>query len=151
MSSDNLSDRTRKTPGGTCAGFGEAKTSESYTDLKTLLGSIGKNTRHIKMLLKNQSSIANKVQSAMDKKARTKTPLNEGQQCIYNKFYGLYAQEGGKLQECLVRIEYIQNDLHTEKNQPFILALLLMQRHQYSAIDSLRRIIASGHEALSSL
>ena len=87
----------------------------------------------------------------MDEKALSKTPLSEGQQRVFHEFTGLYAKEGGRLQQSLMRIEYIQNDLHTEKTQSFMLALLLMQRHQYSAIKSLRRIIASGQEALSSL
>ena len=87
----------------------------------------------------------------MDQKARTKTPLNERQQRIFHEFAGLYAKEGGKLQEALVRMEHIQHELHTENTQPFILSLLLLQRHQHNAISSLRRMIASGKKTLSVL
>ena len=122
-----------------------------YTSVKPLLGSIGENHRYIKTLLKTKANTIKKVQSAMDEKARTKTPLNEGQQRIFHEFTGLYAKEGGKLQESLVRMEHIQQDLHTENTQPFILSLLLLQRQQHSAIKSLRRMIASGQKTLSTL
>ena len=122
-----------------------------YISEKTLLGSIGDNHRHIKTLLKTKANTIKKVQSAMDEKARTKTPLNDRQQRIFHEFTGIYAKEGGKLKENLVCIEHIQHDLHTENIHPFILSLMLLQRHQHSAIKSLRRMIASGQEALSVL
>jgi len=123
----------------------------SYTSDKTLLGSIGENHRYIKMLLKHKASTIKAVQSAMDKKARTKTPLNEGQQRIFSDFTGLYAIEGGILKESLMRMQHIQNELHTENTQPFMLSLLLLRGHQKNAIKSLRRMIASGEKALSVL
>jgi len=123
----------------------------NYSSDKALLGSIGENHRYIKTLLKSKAKTIKEVQSAMDEKARTKTPLNEGQQRIFYEFTGLYAKEGGRLQESLVRIEHIQHDLHTENTQPFILSLLLLQRHQTSAIKSLRRMIASGQKTLRML
>jgi len=125
--------------------------SPDYTNAKAVLGSIEKNHRSIKKLLKAKVNIISKVQLKMDEKARTKTPLDEEQQRTFNVFTGMYAQEGGRLQESLVRIELIQNDLHNEDTQPFMLSLLLLQRHQNSAIDSLRRMITSGEKALSSL
>jgi len=119
---------------------------------KTLLGSIGENHRYIKTLLKTKANTIKEVQSAMDKKAHTKTPLNEGQQRAFNDFTGFYAKEGGKLQESLMRMEHVQHDLHNENNtQPFILSLLILQRHQNNAIKSLRRMIASGEKILSVL
>jgi|GEM_PF-3113510 len=121
------------------------------SDFKTLLGSIGSNQRNIKTLLKNKAVTIKEVQSAMDEKARSKTPLNEGQQRRFSKFTGLYAKEGGRLQESLLRLEHIQDELHNENTQAIILSLLLMQRHQDNAIKSLRRMIASGEEILEGL
>ena len=122
-----------------------------YISEKTLLGSIGKNHRYIQTLLKEKANIIKKVQLVMDEKARTKTPLNDKQQRMFQNFTGAYAKEGGKLKESLMRMEHIQNDLHSNKTQPFILALVLLQKHQINAINSLRRMIASGKKALSIL
>ena len=122
-----------------------------YMSEKTLLGSIGKNHRYIQILLKTKANTFKEVQSAMDEKARTKTPLNDRQQRIFHEFTGLYAKEGGRLKESLVRMEYIQEDLHTENTGAFMLSLLLLQRHQNSAIKSLRRMIASGERTAESL
>ncbi|MCL2398727.1 MAG: hypothetical protein FWC91_03150 [Defluviitaleaceae bacterium] len=122
-----------------------------HTDLKTLLGSIGENHRYIKILLKTKSNNIKEIQSVMDEKARTKTPLNEGQQRVFYEFIGLHAKEGGNLQKSLMRIEYIQNILHNENTQPFKLALLLLQKHQDSAIKSLRRMITSCQQTLNVL
>ena len=127
------------------------QTLSDHTSVKPLLGSIGENHRYIKTLLKTKANTIKQVQSAMDEKARTKTPLNERQQRIFHEFTGLYAKEGGKLQESLVRMEHIQHDLHMENTQPFMLSLLILQRHQHSAIKSLRRMIASGQKTLSTL
>jgi len=118
-------------------------------ELKTLLGSIGSNQSEIKVLLKTKSKTIKKVQSAMDEKARTKTPLNEGQQRIVNELTGLYAKEGGQLQESLMRMEHVQDDLHSGK--AVMLSLLLLQRHQSRAITCLRRIIASCERTLKNL
>ena len=122
-----------------------------YISEKTLLGSIGENQRHIKTLLKTKANTIKKVQSAMDDKARTKTPLNDRQQRVFHEFMGVYAKEGGRLQESLMRAENIQNYLHTESTQPFILSLMLLQKHQCIAINSLRHMIASGQETLNDL
>jgi len=123
----------------------------NHTSAKTLLGSIGENHRHIKTLLKAKMDTIKKIQSAMDQKVRTKTPLNERKQRNFNKFTSIYAQEGGKLQESLIHIESIQRDLHTENSQSLTLSLLLMQKHQNKAIKSLDSIIAVGEEVLLSL
>lgn len=120
-------------------------------DLKTLLGSIGKNNRYLKTLLKTKANTINEVQSAMDKKARTKTPLSERQRRIFHEFTGMYAKEGGNLKESLMRMEHVQYLIHTENTQPFVLSLLLLQKHQHNAIKSLRHIIASGQKTLSVL
>ena len=127
------------------------ETLSDYISAKTLLGSIGENHRYIKTLLKSKVSIIKKVQSAMDEKARTKTPLDERQQRSFYEFTGLYAKEGGKLQQSLMRLEYIQNDLHTENSEAFMLSLLLLQRHQKGAITSLRLMIASAKKTLDIL
>ena len=120
----------------------------NYISEKALLGSIGENQRVIKTLLKAKVQAIKKVQSAMDEKARTKTPLNDRQQRIFHEFTGVYAKEGRLLKESLMRIENIQHDLHTESTQPFMLSLLLLQKHQDNAIKSLRLMIASGQETL---
>ena len=122
-----------------------------YIDTKTLLGSIGENQRNIKKLLKTKANTIKEVQSAMDEKARAKTPLDESQQRTFYEFTGTYAKEGGRLKENLMRMEHIQNVLHTENTGAFTLSLLLLQRHQHSAIKSLRRMIASGQETLNVL
>ena len=127
------------------------ETKIGYVETKTLLEIIKENQKHIKTLLKAKANTIKEVQSAMDKNARTKTPLNNKQQRIFYEFTGLYAKEGGSLQKSLMRMEYIQYILHTENTQPFMLSLLLLQRHQNSAIKSLRRIIASGQKTLSIL
>ena len=81
----------------------------------------------------------------MDEKARSKTPLNKSQQRSFTEFTGVFAKEGAKLKKSLVRIEYIQSILHNDAEPaPLELSLLLMQRHQNSAISSLRRMIASA-------
>jgi len=126
-----------------------AEMLEPYTAEETLLGSIGENHRHIKILLKKKAQTIKQVQSAMDQKARTKTPLNKCQQRMFYEFSGLYAHEGGKLQKSLVRIEHIQSTLHTE--QSVLLQLLLLQTQQTNAIRSLRRMIASCEETLDML
>ena len=128
-----------------------AETLYEYTELKTLLGSIGKNHRYIEILLKTKANNIKEIQSVMDEKARTKTPLDERQQRVFHEFAGLYAKEGGNLQKSLVRIEHIQYALHTENTQPFKLSLLLLQRHQNSAIKSLRQMIVSCQQTLTVL
>ena len=125
---------------------------EAITDhisAKTLLGSIGENQRYIKALLKTKAATVKEVQSAMDKKARTKTPLDERQQRIFHEFTGIYAKEGGKLKESLVRMEHIQQIIHTESSEPFTLSLLLLKRHQNSAIHSLYCMIEAGQKTLN--
>jgi len=118
---------------------------------KTLIGNIGENHRYIKTLLKAKVDTIKKIQSAMDQKVRTKTPLSEGKQRNFNKFTSIYAQEGGKLQESLIHIESIQRDLHTENSQSLTLSLLLLQKHQHKAIKSLNQIITIGEEVLLGL
>jgi len=122
-----------------------------YTSAKTLLRSIEENHRYIKSLLKVKVDTIKKVKSEMDYKVRTKTPLNEGQQRIFSIFTGIYTQEGGKLQDSLVRIESIQDELHSKGTQPFLLSLMLLQKYQSIAIKSLHCMIASGEETLSVL
>ena len=117
----------------------------------TLLVNIEKNHMHIKTLLRTKAKTIKKVQSAMDEKARTKTPLTNRQQRIFHEFTGLYAMEGGRLKEYLMRIEHIPYVLHTEKDESFMFSLLLLQRHQSSAIKSLRRIIEFSFKILNVL
>ena len=71
----------------------------------SLLGSIGENNRRIKILLRKKSQMINEVQSAMDQKARTKTPLNERQQQTFHEFTGVFAREGGNLQQSLMKMD----------------------------------------------
>ena len=126
-----------------------AEILEPYTLEETLLGSIGENHRNIKSLLKKKAQTIKQVQSAMDEKARTKTPLNQSQQRMFYEFNGLYAHESGKLQKSLVRIEHIQSTLHT--GQYVLLQLLLLQTQQTYAIRSLRRMVAFCEETLDML
>ena len=136
-------------------------TADTEAQDKALLGSIGDNHRIIKALLARKASTIRRVQSAMDYKARTKTPLNERQQHIFNEFAGLYAKEGGKLRQSLMGMEHIQealNHLHNERRQhifrereAFLQSLFFLHKHQSSAIASLHRLIASGERTLSSL
>ena len=125
---------------------------DTYTNPKTLLGSIGRNHRYIKALLQSKAKIIKKVQQIMDDKARSKTPFNKSQQRVFTEFTGVYAKEGGKLKKALKRIEHLQSILHNETEPaPLELSLLLMQRHQNSAITSLRRMIASATATLEEL
>ena len=77
--------------------------------IKILWGSIEENNRYIKTLLQEKSQKLNEMQYAMDNKARNKTPLNERQVQNIHEFAGLYAQEGGVLQQSLMGI---QNTIH---------------------------------------
>ena len=126
--------------------------------VKTLLGSIGKNNSDIKALLKEKSRKVNEVQIIMDKKARTKTPLNERQQQTIHELTGVYAKEGGLVRQSLMSMEHtIKNNfekyvtIHTENTEVFLHTLSVFHKHQSSAIHSLRRMIAVSEETLALL
>ena len=122
-----------------------------YSTDKTLLGSIGEHHRLIQMLLSEKSRTLKNVQIIMDQKARNKTPLHEKQLRKFNEFTGLYAREGGLLKDSLVRIVSIHTMLHTKSAEPLWLSLLTLQKQQRNAINSLRRMIASGEQLLEML
>jgi hypothetical protein len=115
---------------------------------QAMLGSIAEHQRSIKQLLKQKAQITKKVQTALDQKAKTKTPLNERQVRIFGEFTDFYTQEGGLLQEALMRMECTYETLHTQSAEPLWLSLLSFQLNQRNAIDSLRRIIAFGEKLI---
>ena len=124
----------------------------SYFSDKTLLGSIEENHRYIKELLLIKANIMSQVQSAMDKRARTKTPLSERRQRVFSEFTSVYAKEGGQLRESLTKIEHIQNLIHTEKNTlDFMLSVSLLKKHQNNAIKNLRLMISSSENVLTAI
>jgi hypothetical protein len=126
--------------------------------VKALLGSFGENNRYIKTLLREKSIKINEVQSVMDRKARTKTPLDERQVRNIHEFAGLCTQEGGILQQSLMSIENTirisietHHYIHTENTEGVLMALATLHRHQNKAIHSLRRMIASSENTLKLL
>jgi len=125
--------------------------------VKTLLGSIGENNRNIKILLREKSRKVHEVQTAMEKKAQTKTPLDERQQATFHEFAGLYAKEGGMLRQSLMSMEHTRKtmekhpDVHMENTEAFYHTLKIFHGHQRNAIISLRRMIASSETTLQFL
>lgn len=126
--------------------------------VKTLLGSIGENHRYIKILLREKCEKFHDVQSAMDQKARTKTPLDERQVQSFHEFAGVCATEGGILQQSLMNMESTirygiepQTFLHIENTELLLQSLKTLHSHQSHAIHSLRRMIASSENTLRML
>ena len=117
-----------------------------------LLGSIGENNRRIKILLKEKTLKFHEVQDAMDRNARTKTPLNERQVQNFHEFAGLCAQEGGKLQHSLMGIDTtLKNGIAMDAEKNTEAVLIAIHKHQHKAIASLRRLIASSEMTLQLL
>jgi hypothetical protein len=118
-----------------------------------LLGSIGENNRRINKLLREKRVKMNQVQSIVERKAKTKTPLNERQVQNFHEFAGLYTQEGGILQQSLMGINHtlaqgIQKHTGADNTE---IVLITLHKHQKKAIASLRRIIASSENTLQLL
>ena len=126
--------------------------------VKALLQSIGENNGCIKKLLQEKYIKLNAVKSAMDNKARNKTPLNKSQVQDIHEFAGLYARERSNLQTSLMGIENTirfniekHSALHIENTEAVLIALATLHLHQNKAIHSLRRMIASSEKTLELL
>ena len=118
-----------------------------------MLGSIGENNRTIQVLLQMKSAKTQAVQAAMNQKARTKTPLNQRQQDMFIELTGVFAAEGGRLQQSLLDMENtvlinFKEELHTKNDAIFTQSLMRLLDQQHTAIYSLRRMIAHSEKML---
>jgi hypothetical protein len=134
---------------------------EQYQQLKIgeLIGSINEKNRNLKSLLKEKSNLLDKIQTLLDFRVYSKSPLSESQINSFTSFTGFYSEEAGVLQETLRKIDD-EKDLRDTKKEllhndadysAIIEELKSFNDSQASAIGSLRNIIEVGNRTLQVL
>lgn len=136
-----------------------SKENSEQVKIDELMSYINEKNRSLKTLLKEKAKVVSKIQTVMDLRAYTKTPLNERQISSFSDFTGFYAEKAGALQETLKKIVH-QKDLritkkellHNQADYSMIFnELKSLSDTQSDAIYVLHSIIESGERTLQAL
>ncbi len=115
-----------------------------------ILTDIDRNNQKLMSLLSQKKRVVERIRTAMDLRAYTKTPLNEKQRQYFDEFTGVYQQEALNLSHSLKAITGTGLHKHTD---PVHLhnSLKSLSDKQTEAIHSLNSIIGAGERTLSEL
>ena len=127
------------------SGLAVNKEKPHLLKIDELIGAISSQTRNLKNLLKEKTSVIDKLQTLLDFRAYTRKPLNEFQLNSFTRFTGFYNQEAGALQNTLRKID-ADKELMTAKKE-----LLHKEANFIAIIDELTSFSNSLDDAASYL